>query len=317
MNSCPITYAPLRWGSRYSIEGLQRFSPRLHMLQDLPFTMQELHFEIAARAGKMSIPGTQPKLSARLDLAGQQFEITDSGGRYILKLQSPAAPHLPENEDLTMRLAEAAGLEIPFHGLLFCKDGSMAYCVRRFDRHGRHERVAVEDFAQLAGKTRFEKYDSTMEHITTIIDTYCTFPLLEKLKLFRLVLFNLLVGNDDLHLKNLALIRRDGKIELSPVYDLISTALASGSNERDLALPLAGTRTGVTHDLLVNYFGREVLGIQPKVIGRIVSELSALSSQWETLIDASFLTDEEKTSYRSLLADRRYRFNPLPFKEKA
>lgn len=308
MNVCPITYDPLRWGSRYSIEGLQKFSPRLHMLQDLPFTVQELHFEIASRAGMMSIPGTQPKLSARLDLGGQRFEIVDSGGRFILKPQSPVAPHLPENEDLTMRLAAAAGLETPFHGLLFCKDGSLAYFVQRFDRHGRHGRVAVEDFAQLAGKTRFEKYDSSMEQVVMIIDTFCTFPLLEKLKLFRLTVFNFLVGNDDLHLKNLSLIRREGKIELTPVYDLVSTVLTAGNDERDTALPLDGKRSGLTQSMVVDYFGRQLLKLPPKVIGGILGEIRKASDAWERLIAASFLTDDVKTTYRSLLSKRRNRF---------
>lgn len=308
MNVCPITYDPLRWGSRYSIEGLQKFSLRLHMLQDLPFTVQELHFEIASRAGKMSIPGTQPKLSARLDLSGQRFEIVDLGGRFILKPQSPVAPHLPENEDLTMRLAAAAGLETPFHGLLFCKDGSLAYFVQRFDRHGRHGKVAVEDFAQLAGKTRFEKYDSTMEQVVTIIDTFCTFPLLEKLKLFRLIIFNVLVGNDDLHLKNLSLIRREGKVELTPVYDLVSNVLTAGSDERDLALPLDGKRSGLTRSAIVDYFGQQLLKLPPKVIEGILGEIGKAFEPWEKLIEASFLTDDLKTASRNLLSKRRNRF---------
>jgi serine/threonine-protein kinase HipA len=279
------------------------------MLQDLPFTVQELHFEIASRAGKMSIPGTQPKLSARLDLSGQRFEIVDLGGRFILKPQSPLAPHLPENEDLTMRLAAAAGLETPFHGLLFCKDGSLVYFVQRFDRHGRHGKVAMEDFAQLAGKTRFEKYDSTMEQVVTIIDTFCTFPLLEKLKLFRLTIFNLLVGNDDLHLKNLSLIRREGKVELTPVYDLVSNVLNAGSDERDLALPLDGKRGGLTRSAIVDHFGRDRLGLPQKIIQGILGEIGVASDAWERLIAASFLTDDMKVNYRSLLSRRRTRFD--------
>ena len=51
---------------------------------------------------------------------------------------------LPENEDLTMRLAETCGIEIPFHGLLYCKDGSMTYFIKRFDRIGK-EKLALED----------------------------------------------------------------------------------------------------------------------------------------------------------------------------
>ena len=52
------------------------------------------------------------------------FEIVESGGRYIIKPQMFEYPEVPENEDLTMKLAEAAGLEVPFHGLIYSKDGS-------------------------------------------------------------------------------------------------------------------------------------------------------------------------------------------------
>lgn len=308
MNVCPITYVPLRWGSRYSLEGLQKLSPRLHMLQDLPYTAQELHFEIVSRAGGLSVPGVQPKLGARLDLAGQRFEIVDIGARFILKPQSPLAPYLPENEDLTMRLAAAAGLEAPFHGLLFCKDGSLAYFVQRFDRHGRHGRVAVEDFTQLLGKTRNEKYDASMDLVVSVIETFCTFPLLEKLKLFRLTMVNLLVGNDDMHLKNLSLIRREGKIVLAPVYDLVSTVLTSGSDDRDLALPLDGKQSGLTRSMVVDSFGRGRLGLPSKVIEGILGEITQACMEWEKLIEASFLTDELKTAYRTLLSRRRNRF---------
>ena len=308
MNVCPITYVPLRWGSRYSLEGLQKLSPRLHMLQDLPYTTQELQHEIVSRGGRMSVPGVQPKLGARLDLAGQRFEIVDIGARFILKPQSPLAPHLPENEDLTMRLAAAAGRETPFHGLLFCKDGSLVYFVQRFDRHGRHGKVGVEDFAQLLGKSRSEKYNATMEQVVSVIDTFCTFPLLEKVKLFRLTMVNLLVGNDDMHLKNLSLIRHEGKIELAPAYDLASTALTTGSDDRDLALSLDGKQRGLTRSMVVESFGRGHLGLPSKVVESILGEITQACMEWEKLIEASFLTDELKTAYRTLLSQRRNRF---------
>ena len=58
-----------------------------------------------------------------------------------------------------------------------------------------------------------------------LIDDYCTFPAIEKVKLFRLVLFNFLIGNEDMHLKNYSVIVRDNKVELSPAYDLLNTTI--------------------------------------------------------------------------------------------
>jgi serine/threonine-protein kinase HipA len=134
----------------------------------------------------MSVQGIQPKLSATLNVSRQRFEVVDIGGHYILKPQNPQFPQLPENEDLSMRLAGAAGIDVPLHGLVYSKDGSFTYFIKRFDRIGRNKKLAVEDFAQLFGLSRETKYDASMEKVAAVIEKYCTFPALEKIKLFRL-----------------------------------------------------------------------------------------------------------------------------------
>lgn len=109
MNRCPITYEPCE--GLYSKNGLRRLSRQLRDLQPLSFTSQELRQEAAARASKMSIQGVQPKLSARLQVKEQRFALVDSGGQYILKPQTADYLQVPENEDLTMRLAALVGIE--------------------------------------------------------------------------------------------------------------------------------------------------------------------------------------------------------------
>ena len=213
MSICPITYEPCE--GKYSPQGLQKLSRSLRQLLDLPYSASEQIFEAAARAPKMSIQGVQPKLSAVLNTRKSGFVVVDTGGRYILKPQNPQYRHLPENEDLSMRLAEAAGVPVPLHGLVYSKDGSLTYFIRRFDRVGR-KKIAVEDFSQLLGLSRDTKYDASMEKVAQVIDRYCTFPAVEKIKLFRLTLVNFLIGNEDMHLKNFSLMTRDGKVELTP-----------------------------------------------------------------------------------------------------
>jgi len=70
---------------------------------------------------------------------------------------------LPENEDLTMKLAKEIGLEIPIHGLLWSKDNSLTYFIKRLTGRDRMIKFPVEDFAQLAGLSRDTKYDYSME----------------------------------------------------------------------------------------------------------------------------------------------------------
>ncbi|MBK8858168.1 MAG: HipA domain-containing protein [Opitutaceae bacterium] len=92
--------------------------------------------------------------------------------------------------------------------------------MRRFDRAGWDKRP-VEDFAQLSGASRDTKYESSTERLIEIIDRFCTFPALERIKFLERLLCAFLTGNEDTHLKNCSLITRDDKVELSPAYDLL------------------------------------------------------------------------------------------------
>ena len=121
-NICLITYRNVPAGQHYSSEGLKLLSPRLKKLESLTLTLDEQREEAAQRAGKMSIQGVQVKLSAKLAVSEGRFKIVDRGGTYILKPAPAGYREVPENEDLTMRLAQAAGIEVPLHGLVYAKD---------------------------------------------------------------------------------------------------------------------------------------------------------------------------------------------------
>ncbi len=305
MNTCPITYEPCE--GKYSVQGLRKLSPTLSELADLPYTAEEQIHEAAARAQKMSIQGVQPKLSARLNVAKKRFEIVDIRGHYILKPQNPQYTQLPENEDLSMRLAEMAGLEAPLHGLVFSKDGSMTYFIRRFDRVGRNKKLAVEDFAQLMGLSRETKYDASMEKVASVIESFCTFPALEKIKLFRMTLVNFLIGNEDMHLKNFSLVTRQGKAELSPVYDIISTSIVLSQPQEEIALTLMGKKRKLDRSIVVDYFGHERLGINEHMISKVLAEIGKAVARWRPFIDRSFLSPDLKQRYRDLIEERQAR----------
>ena len=194
-------------------------------------------------------------------------------------------------------------IEIPLHGLLYSKDGSMTYFIKRFDRVGRNKKVAVEDFAQLSGKDRETKYDSSMEKVVSVIEEFCTFPALEKLRFFNLTLFNFLVGNEDMHLKNFSLIRREMKVELSPAYDLLNSTIVINSEE-ELALPLNGKKNKLRKDDFFEYFAKKRLELTQKSIIQTVRRISEAYPKWIDLIQKSFLSAEMKERYIELLSSR-------------
>ncbi|MDL1891407.1 HipA domain-containing protein [Sphingobacteriales bacterium CHB3] len=300
---CPITYDEILEG-RYSQRGLRLLARNLKSLRDLPLGAEEQRQEAARRAGKMSVQGVQPKLSARLKVKEGIFEIVDTGGVFILKPPSAVYADLPQNEDLTMKLAAVAGIEVPLHGMVYAKDGSLTYFIRRFDRIGHGKKVAVEDFAQLQEKSRDTKYNSSMEQVAATIERYCTFPAVEKVKLFRLTLFSFLTGNEDMHLKNFSLIRREGKVELSPAYDLLNTTIAIGNAQEEFALPLRGRKRKLTRDDLIAYFGSERLGLNARVISTVLDDLKRSVKESERLIGESFLSESMKAAYQALMAER-------------
>jgi len=303
MSLCPITYTPCG-ENRYSEAGLKLLSTGLRTLKDLEYTAEEQRKEAFNRAAKMSIQGVQPKLNALLSIKDEKFILVDKGGKYILKPQHQIYIQLPENEDLTMKLANEIGLEIPIHGLLWSKDNTLTYFIKRFDRKGQNDKVPVEDFAQLAGLSRDTKYDYSMEKIVKLIDDYCTFPAIEKVKLFKLVIFNYLIGNEDSHLKNFSIITDDNQIRLSPCYDLVNSTILLKEQDEEIALPLKGKKKHLTRNILVDYFGIERCELTEKSVEKVLETITLAIPKWKTLIDISFLLKDMKIKYLDLLDER-------------
>ena len=252
----------------------------------------------------MSIQGVQPKLSANLDTRNSTFEIVNQKGKYIIKPQSDIYQQVPENEDVSMRMAKAIGIEVPFHGMIYSRDGSLSYFIKRFDRVGRNKKLPVEDFSQLAGLSRDTKYDFTIEKIIRLIEQFCTFPAIEKIKFFKLVLFSFVIGNEDMHIKNFSLITRKNKVEFSPAYDLLNSTLAMDGAEEEMALHLAGKRSRFRRRELIDYLGRERLGLNNETIIQTEKGFQKVLTKWEKLIDISFLDSERQTIYLELIKER-------------
>lgn len=300
---CPITYKNISKGF-YSEEGLRLLSRSLKKLSPLSLSAEGLRQKGLENATKMSIQGVQHKLSAVLKIKEGSFKFVDQGGKYILKPQNPDYQQLPENEDLTMRLAKAVGIEVPFSCLLWSADESLTYCIKRFDRYGQNKKLAVEDFAQLTGSSRETKYSSSMEKVAEVIENFCTFPEIEKLKLFKLTIFNFLIGNEDMHLKNFSLLVENEIIRLSPAYDLLNTTIALSGATEELALPLRGKKRNLTKNILIEYFGLERLGLQSVVVDSELEEFRQQFPLWNELINKSFLKDSLKEKYLVLLEKR-------------
>lgn len=263
--------------------------------------LAKLHTAALAMVGHTSISGVQRKVSVSLATDRMTLQVAAEGGRYILKPAGEAFPHLPENEHLTMRLAELAGIEVPPCGLVRLADGSAAYVVARFDRPSRGGKLRQEDFCQLAEKSPKQKYEGSAEQCARLVRRYASEPLVELLRLYRLLVFTWWTGNGDMHLKNFSLLaERDGLHRLSPAYDLISTRLVIP--EDPLALPVCGQRDGLTRGTWLQF--ADYCKIPRAAAERVIRGIVGAEPAAGDLVRRSALPAEMKGSYQKLLGDR-------------
>ena len=308
---CLFTYQELQKKEKlYSEAGLKKLHLKLKQLKVFPYSTSELILEAQKLAAKISIQGVQPKLSAVLNLQEQQFCIVEKGGTFIIKPQVSHYPQLPENEDLTMHLAQIAGLQVPWHGLILCQDGSLSYVVRRFDRQGRSNKLSQEDFAQLIGASRSTKYLATMERVAGVIDEFCSFPSLEYIKLFQRTIFSFLIGNEDMHLKNFSLITdKSGKILQTPVYDMLNSSIALSNPTEELALELNGKKSKFTKKDFIDGYAVPELFISKTKAEKEIQRLLNFLPAWNQMIDHSFLSKDMQKKYKAVLAERSKRLS--------
>jgi len=302
---CPLTYEVLVSGARYSLAGLRQLSPKLTELKDFPYSAAEQRQEALKGASKISIQGLQPKISTQLSPLKGEFVIVTRNGKFILKPQSADYSQMPENEDLSMHLASLAGIEVPLHGLLRCADQSLTYFIKRMDRVGHKDKIALEDFAQLTNQSRETKYNSSIEKLIEVVQKFCTFPQLEMKRLFHRILFNFLIGNEDMHLKNYSLITLKGIHRLAPVYDFLNTTIVLANPKEESALPLNGKKNHLTQRDLLIYLPEERMALNKKTRDDVLTTLKNSVSQWDDWITASFLSEELKGKYRLIVKGRR------------
>lgn len=304
MSRCLFTYKRLSQGD-YSKEGLKKLNPRLRNLKLFPYTHYEQLQEVQKYAGKISIQGVQPKLSAKLSVRNENFILVESSGEFIIKPQVIEYPELPQNEDLTMHLAQIAGLNVPWHGLIRAIDDSYLYVVKRFDRLPRKKRLHQEDFAQLMGATRSTKYSASMEKVCDVVEEFCSFPTLELEKIFKMTLFSFLVGNEDMHLKNFSIqVSKKGVRQLTPMYDLLNTTVAMAAPEEEMALELGEKKRGFKRGDFIEYFGPHHCYISQERGENILLELLGKVPVFEEWIEKSFLSLEMKEKYKQLIQER-------------
>ena len=251
-----------------------------------------------------SLTGVQPKLSLNLHKHEGSNRLTIVGlwGDFIFKPQTDAYPELPENEDLTMHLAEAARIKVVPHSLIHLADGSLGYITRRIDRTKKGEKIDMEDMCQLTLHPTEYKYKSSCEQIAKAIAAYSSTPRLDLVNFMQVLLFSFVTGNNDMHLKNFSLYRPKALYQLSPAYDLLNVAIANPKDKEEMALPINGKKAQIK---LADFLkASDTMGIEQRVTLGLINGLRNAMPAWIDLINNSFLSDEMKQNYLDLISRR-------------
>ncbi len=267
--------------------------------------LEELARQIVIK--RVAVTGVQPKLSLNLEKHKGVPRLTIVGlqGDYILKPPSSQYSELPENEDLTMHLAEVVKIKTARHSLIRLNSGELAYLTKRFDRNisvssARVQKIAVEDFCQLSENLTEHKYRGSIEKIGKLTHQFTTNKGFEVQRLFELVIFSYLTGNADMHLKNFSLLENAlGEYEFSPAYDLLSTALVIPGDKEESALTINGKR----NNLKLSDFNvlAASLKINEKSLQAIHNRFDKILAKWIAFIQQSFLSKKMQKNYIELL----------------
>ena len=272
----------------------------------LPYTkgdIESLALEVVR--SQVTITGVQPKLSVNLSKEKEgekRFTIVGLWGGYILKPQSDQYLNLPENEDLTMHLAELAKIKTVPHSLIRFKDGSLAYITKRIDRDKKSCKIPMEDMCQLTEKLTEQKYKGSHEQIARKIVEFSAFPVLDLINYFEVLLFCYLTGNADMHLKNFSLYKGTGEYTFAPSYDLLSTKLVILEDDEELALTLNGKKRKLKKSDFDNLL--KTFKVDEKAIENVYEKFRKVLPQWYDFIDVSFLPEQMKEKYKQLIQNR-------------
>ena len=251
-----------------------------------------------------SLTGVQPKLSLNLHKHEGSNRLTIVGlwADFIFKPQTDPYPELPENEDLTMHMAEVARIKVVPHSLIRLADNTLGYITHRIDRTKKGEKIDMEDLCQLTLHPTEYKYKSSCEQIAKTIVAYSSMPKLDLVNFMQVLLFSFITGNNDTHLKNFSLFRPKKLYQLTPAYDLLNIAIVNPKDKEELALTLNGKKSRLKLSDFLK--ASATMGIEENVTMQLIASMKNALPAWVELINNSFLSKDMKKAYLELIDKR-------------
>lgn len=260
-----------------------------------------------AQLDRVALPGVQIKVSAAMISA----PIGTTSGPAILKLEPEQYPCLVSNEYFFLRMADACGLPVPPHRLLYDRARRPALLVDRFDRDvpssGSLRRLPQEDACQVLGRYPAAKYRLSFQEVAiglaNAVDAGGGSRPLAMRRILEIAAFSYFIGNGDLHGKNLSIRQAPyGGWEVTPAYDLVSTQPYTRWKD-PMALPMYGRANRLDRRWWLDAAAR--LRIPERAVAKALDRMVDASEPWLGRVDEIGFDDATTDRLRRLLADRR------------
>lgn len=256
---------------------------------------------------RFSLAGVQLKFSAVMEASGGlTIPAGGLGGSWIVKLPSARYKAVPENEYAMLELARRAGISVPENKLVDVASikglpaqahtvESKALAVKRFDRLPDGKPIHMEDFAQVFGEFPNNKYKfHSYANIATVL--WAEIGAEAVIEFVRRLVFSVVIGNADMHLKNWSLLYPDRRTPtLSPGYDFVATLPYIPGDT--LALSFGDSRSlfEITPDQMRRFADTARIPISP--LWKIAVETAERTAEsWKALEQADALPNDLKDS---------------------
>lgn len=214
----------------------------LQLLEELPVYPMGTR----ERRTSLSLAGAQNKLPLFHKSGLYYLPLQGSASNCILKLPIPGFNHTVENEHFCLELAGKIGLPVVKSSIIR-PGGAAVLHIDRYDRQGgdfHPQRIPQEDFCQMSALLSEIKYERdggpSFAECAGLIRRYSMQPAVDLILMVKWAAFNLCIGNNDAHAKNLSMQRSGKGLRLAPFYDLLTTTYYGNRLLRRMAMRMGG-----------------------------------------------------------------------------
>lgn len=217
--------------------------------------------------------------------------IHDGGRQYVAKFPSTSDRrfNVPAVEYATLVLARECGLDVPETRLIRIDGERAAMLIERFDREpaeGGFARRHMVSALTMLGVSELQSLDQSYEAIAGVISSRgaAAYVARDRVELFKRMVFNILVTNNDDHLRNHAFLYDPAGRgwRLSPLYDVVPSPEVGTDRFLNLAAGPQGRAARLDNALA----GAGAFGLRRSEAAPIVKELVACTRTWRNTFDA-------------------------------